>query len=351
MPCAYHTGRVPTARSSSLPKISMRPRKKDRHLPPCVYHRHGAYWHVKAGKWTRLSADLPAALTEYARIHTQPKGGMAALIEEALPHILKGKAEATIRQYRVAAHRLQEMLVEFAPQQVTPRHVAQVRRSLADSYAVANRTITVLRLVFDYALEEQLVESNPCIGIKRIAQETRTRRVLPSEFNAIKAEAGPLLQVVMDLCYLTGQRIGDVLTIKRADLKDEGIYIEQQKTGARLMIAWTPELRAVVDRAKELHGSVAGLTFLLKGSRKAAPTYHMIWKQWTKACEKAKVEDANIHDLRAMSGTEAEAQGHDPQKLLGHTDGKMTKRYLRDRTVPVVEGPSFGQSKTGGSKA
>lgn len=322
----------------------MRPRKHNRNLPPCVYLRHGAYYFVKAGKWTRLATELPAALTEYARLHDQPKGGMAALIEEAMPHILKGKADNTITQYKVAARRLQAILAEFAPHQVTPRHIAQIRRSMADTYSVANRTLTVLRLVFDYALEEQLVESNPCVGIKRLAQHTRTRRILPGEYQAIRAEAKPLLQVIMDLCYLTGQRIGDVLTIKRADLQADGIYIEQQKTGARLMVAWTPELRAAVDQAKALHGGVAGMTYLLKGLGNKAPTYHMIWKQWTKACKAAKVEDANIHDLRAMSGTEAEAQGHDPQALLGHTDRKMTQRYLRDRTVPVVDGPSFGQN-------
>jgi len=322
----------------------MRPRKHNRNLPPCVYLRHGAYYFVKAGKWTRLGTELPSALTEYARLHQQPKGGMAQLIEEAMPHILKGKADNTIKQYKVAARRLQDILAEFAPTQVTPRHIAQIRRSMADTYSVANRTLTVLRLVFDYALEEQLIESNPCVGIKRLAQNTRTRRILPGEYQAIRAKAKPLLQVIMDLCYLTGQRIGDVLTIKRADLKDEGIYIEQQKTGARLMVAWTPELRATVDQAKALHGGVAGMTYLLKGLGNKAPTYHMIWKQWTKACLAAKVEDANIHDLRAMSGTEAEAQGHDPQALLGHTDRKMTQRYLRDRTVPVVDGPSFGQN-------
>lgn len=323
----------------------MRPRKHNRNLPPCVYLRHGAYCLVKAGKWTRLGSDLPAALMEYARLHTQPKGGMAALIQEALPHILKGKADATIKQYKVAARRLQAILAEFAPTQVTPRHITQIRRSMSDTYAVANRTISVLRLVFDYALEEQIVESNPCVGVKRLAQHTRTRRILPGEYQAIRAKAGGLLQVVMDLCYLTGQRIGDVLTIKRADLLDDGIFIQQQKTGARLMVAWTPELREAVERAKALHGQVASL-YLLKGTRKQAPTYHMIWKQWRVACQAAGVEDANIHDLRAMSGTDAEAQGHDPQALLGHTDRKMTRRYLRDRTVPVVAGPSFGQSNT-----
>lgn len=343
MPWAYHIDGGQTGRWSFSGETSMRPRKHNRNLPPCVYLRHGAYYLVKAGKWTRLGTDLPTALTEYARLHAQPKGGMAQLIEEAMPHILKGKADQTVAQYKVAGRRLQEILAEFSPTQVTPRHVAQIRRSMAETYAVANRTIGVLRMVFDYALEEDLVEANPCVGIKRLPQNTRTRRLLPKEYQAIQAHAKPLLRVVMDLCYLTGQRVGDVLGIKRTELGEDGIYFKQQKTGARLVVAWTPELRATVDRAKGLHGSVAGM-FLLKGTDAQAPTYHMIWKQWRTACKAAAVADATIHDLRAMSGTEADAQGIDAQKLLGHTDRKMTQRYLRDRTVPVVDGPSFGQT-------
>jgi len=327
----------------------MRRRKHNLHLPPCVYHRHGAYYHVKHGKWTRLGTDLVKALSEYARLHDMPKGGMVQLIEDALPIITKGKAESTVKQYTQVARKLQEILAEFAPEQVTPRHVAQIRRSMADTYAVANRTLTVLRMVFDYALEEQIIEFNPCVGVKRFEQHARTRRILPKEYQAIKAKAKPLLAAVMDLCYLTGQRIGDVLKIKRADLQEGGIFVQQQKTGARLLVAWTPELRAAVEVAKSLHGPVASM-HLFKGTQRQAPTYHMIWKQWVKACAAAGVEDANIHDLRAMSGTEAEAQGHNPQALLGHTDAKMTKRYLRDRVVPVVDGPSFGQSKKAGTR-
>jgi hypothetical protein len=45
-----------------------------------------------------------------------------------------------------------------------------------------------------------------------------------------------------------------------------------------------------------------------------------------------------------MAGTEAKRQGLDPTALLGHTDAKMTKRYLRDREIPVVNGPSFRQN-------
>lgn len=228
--------------------------------------------------------------------------------------------------------------------------MAQIRRAFS-SYSVANRTITVLRLVFDYALEEQLVSTNPCTGIKRLAQNVRTRRLLPSEFAAIRANAKPRLQAVMALCYLTGQRIGDVLGIKRTDLQADGIYIEQEKTGAKLLIAWSPELRRAVEDAKALHGKVAG-PYLVKGtvgSEGKPLAYKVVWKDWKAACAAAGVTGANIHDLRAMSGTEAEKQGHDPQALLGHTDKKMTQRYLRDKQVPVVRGPSL-QSDAKSSK-
>jgi hypothetical protein len=44
-----------------------------------------------------------------------------------------------------------------------------------------------------------------------------------------------------------------------------------------------------------------------------------------------------------MAATEADAQGISAQKLLGHTDARVTQRYLRDKIVPVVTGPSIRQ--------
>lgn len=323
----------------------IRPRKHDRHLPPCVYHRHGSYYYVKRGRWTNLGPDYAKALIEYARLVGQRAGSMPSLIEQAMPSILGGLAEQTRAQYQVAARRLQAIFAEFAPQDVRPVHVADVRRQFAASAAVANRTITVLRRVFDWALDEHIVESNPCIGIKRLAQKKRTRRITVGEYRAIREHAKPRLQIIMDLCYLTGQRIGDVLKIRRTDLLDDGVFIEQQKTGARLIVKWSPELHSAVDAALALHGPVQSL-YVVKGIEGKPLGYHVAWKDWCAACEAAGVEDANIHDLRAMAGTESDAQGRNAQKLLGHTDEKMTRRYLRDRDAPIVEGPTFAQ-KTG----
>ena len=46
----------------------MKIRTRDLDLPRCCYRRHGAIWHVRRGKWTRLGVDLKEALAAYARL-------------------------------------------------------------------------------------------------------------------------------------------------------------------------------------------------------------------------------------------------------------------------------------------
>ncbi|HXQ23925.1 MAG TPA: tyrosine-type recombinase/integrase, partial [Candidatus Acidoferrales bacterium] len=169
------------------------------------------------------------------------------------------------------------------------------------------------------------------------------RLISMDEYRAIYGHAGERLQVIMDLLIRTGQRVSDVLRIRRTDLTDEGIRFVQQKTGAKLVVPWTPELRAVVDRAKLLHGNIRALT-LLHNRRGKTPDYRTVALQWTKACEAAGVADAHIHDLRAVALTAARKQGLNATRLAGHSSPAMTERYLRDREEPLADGPSFGQS-------
>lgn len=329
--------------------MPMRQRQHNRHLPPCVYQKHGAYYLVKGGKWKRLGDNLSQALAEYGRLHASPAGSMPALIEDALPFITRGRAENTKAQYLVAAKKLQLIMADFAPEQVTHKVVVQLRRGLADTPNMANRCLTVLRLVFDYALEEELLERNPCIGVKRLQEKKRDRLIDGTEFSKIYAHAPGRLQLMMELSYLTGQRLMDVVKIRRSDVKPEGIYFRQNKTDAQLIVAWTPQLRSAVDRAKALGGKVNAMT-LFHTRNGSAPAYRTVYDQWVRACAAAGIEDTDLRDLRAMAATHAKAQGKDATALLGHASSTMTKRYLRDREVPIVEGPeldSIRQTQTG----
>lgn len=319
-----------------------------------MYPKHGAYWYVKNGKWTRLPSTGPStlasALEAYAALVETPKGGMPALIDEALVVIGKRVAASTAGQYEDAAKILKRKLVQFAPGQVRPVHVVALRQSLVNTPNMANRCLSVLRSVFDYALEQQRIESNPAIGVKRLKEKKRDRLITPQEYVAIYAKAGPRLQVIMDLCIRTGQRITAVLRIRRTDLTEEGIRFGRHKTDGKGVTAWTPELRAVVERAKALNGNIRSLTTLLRNKRGKAPDYRTVRDQWDEAVKAAGVTDAHLHDLRAVAATWAKRQGLNPTALLMHSSPAQTERYLRGREEPVIEGPSFGHLIDGAKK-
>lgn len=317
----------------------MRPRKTNQHLPKYVQHRHGAYYLVKGGKWELLGHDEAKALAEYDR-RIAPTDGLAGLVDRALAAKQPKIAPTTWAQYQIAAHKIKHMLAEFKPEQILPRHVAKMIEQLSGYPNMANRVLTVARIVFKYAVKHQIIDSNPALGIDRQPEAKRRRLISPEEFAAIYAKAGPRLQCIMDLWFLTGQRVADVMRIRLADLREDGIYFEQDKTEARLIVGWTPEIQATVTRAKGLIRGVSGFT-LFQGRRGKRVDYKTVLKQWHDACDAAGIKDAQQRDIRAMSATAVQAQGGNATALLGHTSPKMTERYLRDKKVPLVSGPSL----------
>lgn len=326
-----------------------RPRKKNRDLPDCVYPKHGAYWYVKNGKWTRLPekgvSTLTTALAAYALIIETPRGGMDKLIDAALENAKGRISQNTYAQYTIAANKLKKMLAEFAPDQVRGKHAAKIKKGMKNTPNMANRVLSFARQVFDYILEEEIegVDSNPFAAVRRHPEKKRKRLISDEEYALIRAKAPPRLQCINDIQRLTGQRIMAVVRIKRADLTEDGIRFPAFKTETKRIVKWTPELREAVERAKRLNGNIVALTLFVSRHGKP-PAYRTIKDQWDRACRAAGIEDAKPNDLRAVAATTAKKQGKNATHLLGHTTEQQTQRYLRGREEPIVEGPSFRQS-------
>lgn len=326
-----------------------RPRKKDRHLPRCVYFRHGAYYFVKNDTWHPLGKTMPVALAAYARRFQQAGGGLDPLIDRTLVNLRPSLSPNTVKQYEHAAGKLKKLLREFqSASEVTPRNIVEIRAGMRATPNMCNRVLSFTRQVFDQALEEGEIEANPAIGVKRLPEAKRKRLPEREELERIYEKAGPRLRVIIDLLLRAGQRVEDTLGIRRADLTDEGIRFQQDKTDAKVLVRWTPELEEVVARAKALYGNIVALT-LLHNRRGKAPDYSTVKIQWDKARKAAGVEDVQLRDLRAVAATWAKRQGKDATLLLGHTTPQTTRRYLRDRDYQAADAPSFGHllDKTG----
>lgn len=318
----------------------MRPRKKDRHLPACMYLKHGCYYYVKKGKWHRLDKDFQTALLAYAKLTIgSSENGMPDLIDRVMTEMRKTLKKNTIEQYAQAAQRCKDVFAEFEPHQVMPKHIAAYKVSMSDTPSMANRIISFLRMVFKYALEWQLVDTNPCLGIRRYPERSRERYITDDEFSAILSHCKPHIQKMFLMAYLTGQRIGDVLAIDLADITDKGIFFTQEKTGARLIVAATDDVRALIESILETRKQ-SKTDRLFSSNRLGRPVAYSTVKEAFAAARKlAGIEDVTIHDIRAKSLTDANRQGLDPQKLGGHTDAKMTARYIRAREIDIAQPP------------
>lgn len=312
-----------------------------------MYQRHGAYWYVKKGKWKRLGTTLQEALAEYARIVSPTTGGFDELLDRTLDRcrerVKVGKmAENTLKQYEQAAKQLKKNLAEFTPNILKPHHVAALLDLDRHKPNMANRKLSFLRLAFKNALTWGMAESNPTYGVGRLEEGKRDRLVTLEEFRAVQAKAAAHLQVIMELAYLTGQRIMDVVGIRLADVTAEGVAFRQQKTGKRLIVKLTSEIQAAIDRAKAMHTNIRGLTLFHQRGGKPY-SYGAVRDAFKRACALAEVLDYRPNDHRAWSLTEARKQGLNPTKLAGHRREATTDRYLRDRAPEMVDGPSIGQ--------
>lgn len=322
-------------------------------LPRRVYEKHGAFYFVTpAAKWIRLCpvADgLPAMYRALARLTDQEASSqrmpavIARWMESKRPDWSDGHAAD---QDRIAKH-MGARFADFLPSDVSTPICAQYLKALASKPRTHNQHRSMLSQVLAFAAVEGLREGhNPVDNIaqKKLAQ--RIRVVTDDEVKAMKASAllqsrnGEALARMIDLAMITGQRIGDLINIRWQDVTDQGIVIVQGKGQGRvrLLIEWSPALRAVVAACAD---GTEKIGHLLKTQSGHGYRYAGIRSAWDRACERAGIEDLHIHDLRGRSGVDAmEAADQDikaAQRLLGHTSEAMTRQYVEGKFAKRVK--------------
>src|SRR5260364_353067 len=174
---------------------------------------------------------------------------------------------------------------------------------------------------------------------------------------------GVMIVCLIDLAVVTGQRIGDLLALKWSDVSEEGVLFKPRKTakstGVIVPVKMTSQLQNILERARHF-GNVKGITVIhtIKGHPYTYFGAQTAWKRavaractrYEEECKKrdmtldtAFLRNMHFHDLRRKSLTDAKRQGKDPQKLAGHTDPKMTARYLENVEIEWVEPVQIAQ--------
>jgi enterobacteria phage integrase len=108
---------------------------------------------------------------------------------------------------------------------------------------MANLTAATLKRLFTYAVKMDMRTDNPFIGIDTY-EGGEHRAWTDREIAAYEAKwpIGTRQRLAFDLLLFTGQRVGDVAAMRRADLISGAIPVKQEKTGADLLLPVHPSL-------------------------------------------------------------------------------------------------------------
>jgi integrase len=191
------------------------------------------------------------------------------------------------------------------------------------------RQLAVLSSAFTYAVSyAYTLDRNVLKDVPRPKRPPRDRLIEPEEFEAVRSQAPLRVQLMMDLAVRLGQRQGDLLNLKWADIKAGEIHINQGKTGKRLAIEITPELKRIFGKCWLLPNRGEYVITRKCGGRYTSEGYRALWQRTMNAyCRKGGTR-FTFHDIRALCATKC-ASPEIAMKLLGHTNISMTLRVYR----------------------
>lgn len=299
--------------------------------PPRFYtvtgKRKTAHYYTGVRPKIRLSNNRNEALKQWADmeagkelIPTKFKGIAAKYKKEIIPQ----KAPRTQQDNLKELDKLLAVFGEMHIDAIKPKHVRQyiTRR---EAKVRANREKALLSHIYNFARDKGYTDlPNPCQGIKGNKEKGRDRYVTNEEYADVWEVANPMLQNIMDLLLNTAQRPADVLKMKKSDIRDGAIWIEQNKTGKKIGIDITPHLDAILKRRKEVS------SFYVVSDKNGQPVSQTTLRSWFRtAREKAKV-NFQLRDLRSKNATDTE-NIELAKKRLGHSTIRMTEHYTKNR--------------------
>lgn len=331
-------------------------------LPPRmnkkIYKSGNVYFYyvttTKPRKWIPLGADYLEALRKYADLDCRYGEDMqtriaaeitfeyvaARYFKEVVPTKAVSTQRDNVREYA--------KLIEFfgnppAPiDAIEPQHIAQYIKWRSQTAKVrANREVALFSAIFNKAREWGYTSNaNPTVGVRKNKEKGRDVYVSDDLFWKVYAQADRHIKHIMLVAYLAGQRVTDTLEMSLDDIKDGQLWVQQNKSGARLRIQLVGVFAEVIEQIISERGDLMHRA-LFVNSRGQPMTYEMLRYGMDKARRLAKVDKAafQFRDLRAKSGTDKDDEvGLDAARaLLGHKSPTMTTKYVRHRKGKLVE--------------
>ncbi len=209
----------------------------------------------------------------------------------------------------------------------------------------ANVALDLLGQIFRHARACGHIATDPVRGVVRNPGRKHTRflsreeiarlhRVLDrhAEGSASQAQQADIIRLLL----LTGCRKGEIMRLRRDEVKDDRLELADSKTGPRTVLLNGPAREIVGRRMAQGEGPWVFPSV-------SDPSRHQFYglRLWYVVRRETGIEDVRLHDLRHTVASQAVLNGVPltvTARLLGHSDVRMTMRYAHvgDREIEAA---------------
>jgi integrase len=200
----------------------------------------------------------------------------------------------------------------------------------------ANRTLALVRKIFNWGIGRGIVEHNPCLQVEAPSSEHQRQRVLSKdEIRALWGAfdgLGPIMGSMFKLRLLTAQRGGEVQSMRWQDIDLDNaswtIPPEHAKNGLAHFVPLSAAAVALLSALRSLAGNSAWVF----PSRTTEHHIDSVQKAASRVRVASGVTDFVLHDLRRTAASYMTGMGISRLvvgKILNHVEQGVTQVYDR----------------------
>lgn len=196
-------------------------------------------------------------------------------------------------------------------------------RMAETSPSTANRNFTTLRAVINKVIRLRLYKGiNPCIGVaKQKENPARTSYLSTEQIRTLLGNMPERSRNLVAFAICTGMRRGEILRVswQDIDLLNGIIHIYESKSGNKREVPIMSSLKQIL---LTMNPQKSGVLFPF--------TETMVEYDYKRALKKSNITGIRFHDLRHTFASHFMMNGGsltDLQRILGHSDLKLTQRY------------------------
>ncbi len=247
---------------------------------------------------------------------------------------LAQRSPRTRREYRrILEH---DLLPAWGPMKAADIRKRHIKVLLRGSEIMASRVRALVSVIFNFALEREIVEVNPVSGVRKPAPErTRDRYLNEKEiktlWEALETE-GRVIQCLYRFLLATAQRSEETRLMKWTDIDEEiwSIPAENTKPGRAHTVPLSPQAVAILEPLRAL-----GSPYVFPSPSPRGKGRPVEWLSKATSRLRGKCGfDFRPHDLRRTAATMLADLGTPEEtlrKLLNHKSGSTGVTAIYDR--------------------